>query len=63
MGEFLTESAHLEDIMFSLAVMCQRKRRLEDIHREFLDLTFGAKIIALKKVCGEYLRTRAQRSH
>jgi hypothetical protein len=55
MGEFLTECAHLENIILSLGMACQtHSRSFDDIHLQFLDLTFGQKISTLKKVCSEY---------
>jgi hypothetical protein len=64
MGEFLTENAHLENIVFSLALACQlNDRTFEDIHSEYLDMTFGIKIAALKKICSEYNFKREHQVH
>jgi hypothetical protein len=55
MGEFLTECAHLENIILSLGLACQTQSRSFDaIHLQFLDLTFGQKISTLKKLCSEH---------
>jgi hypothetical protein len=63
MGEFLTEAAHLENIMLSLAMACQRHKTFEDIRLEFLDMTFGTKIIALKKACANYDFVEGHKRH
>jgi hypothetical protein len=46
--QFLTECAALENMMWGLAIVCQNKP-LEEIRREFLEITFGQAINALKK--------------
>jgi hypothetical protein len=55
MGEFLTECAHLENIILSLGMACESdSRSFNNIHLQFLDLTFGQKISTLKKMCAGY---------
>ncbi len=52
----------LENLMLSLAIVCQTKP-LQEINREFLDMTFGQKINALKRICGGYRFGRDDQPH
>ena len=44
MGDFLTESSHVENMMLALVTACQRNREMDDVFVEFMGKTFGQKI-------------------
>jgi hypothetical protein len=54
MGEFLTESSRVENLMLSLLIACRRDRGLEDIFTDFMSKTFGSKIVEFKRACRAY---------
>jgi hypothetical protein len=51
MGEFLTESAQVENMMLSLVIACQPNRDMHDVFVEFMGKTFGGKIDSFKAAC------------
>jgi hypothetical protein len=54
MGEFLTESSQLEDLMLNVYIYCHPDRPIGDSFNEFADQTFGGKIAKFKKACGDF---------
>jgi hypothetical protein len=61
LGEFLTASARVENIMLSILTACQRSRDLEDVFSDFSEMTFGPKIEEFKNVCNNYNFSRQHR--
>jgi hypothetical protein len=52
MGEFLTACAHLENMLWGLLVICESDTTtFQDIAKQFLPLTFGARVDLLVKKC------------
>jgi hypothetical protein len=44
MGEFLTESSQVENMMLALVMVCRDGRPMDDVFVEFMGKTFGKKI-------------------
>jgi len=53
MGRFLTESSHVENVMFSLYYVCTPNQSI-DRRYEFMDETFGRKITIFKAACNAH---------
>src|SRR5437588_6864344 len=52
MGEFLTACAHLENMLWGLLIICDSDTTtFQDIAKQFLPLTFGARVDLLVKKC------------
>jgi hypothetical protein len=52
MGEFLTSCAHLENMLLGLLIICDSDTTaFQDIAKQFLPLTFGARVDLLVKKC------------
>jgi hypothetical protein len=62
MGEFLTESSQVENMMLGLVTLCQRERSMDDVFVEFMGWTLGDKIKEFKRVCNAYHFTDKQRA-
>ena len=62
MGEFLTESSRVENMMLSVVIACQPHRPLDDVFEEFTGKAFGPKICEFKRVCKAYQFTDEQRA-
>ena len=54
MGVFLTESSQLEDLMLNVYIYSNPDRPIGDSFNEFVDQTFGGKIVRFKQVCDAY---------
>lgn len=54
LGEFLTASSRVENIMLGIIIACQPHRTKENLFREFSKKTFGPKIRLFKKVCDAF---------
>ena len=55
MGEFLTESSQVENMMLALVTVCRGDRPMDEVFVDFMGKTFGQKIAAFKASC----RTRS----
>ena len=62
MGEFLTESSQVENVMLAVVIVCQRDRPLEEVFVDFMRKTFGDKIKEFKRVCNAFQFTDEQRA-
>lgn len=62
MGEFLTESSAVEDMMLGLYIVCNPDRPMGEIFNDFVDQTFGGKIKKFKQACDAHPFTEEQRS-
>jgi hypothetical protein len=52
MGEFLTESSQVENMMLALVTVCRGDRPMDEVFVDFMGKTFGQKIAAFKAVVG-----------
>src|SRR6516164_10538238 len=51
MGEFLTESSQVENMMLALVTVCRGDRPMDKVFVEFMGKTFGQKIDTFKARC------------
>ena len=51
MGEFLTESSQVENMMLALVMVCRDDRPRDDVFVGFMEKTFGDKIKIFKARC------------
>jgi hypothetical protein len=61
MGEFLTESSHVENTMLGFVISSRSGRSIEDVFVDFMGKTFGDKIKWFKQVCNANKFTDEQR--
>jgi hypothetical protein len=54
LGEFLTASSRVENIMFSILIACEGHRDIEDVFTVFSKKPFGPKIEEFKEVCDRF---------
>jgi hypothetical protein len=62
MGEFLTESSQVENMMLMVVTVCQRNRPAAEVFVDFMARTLGKKIDEFKRVCDAYPFTEKQRA-
>jgi hypothetical protein len=61
MGEFLTACSDLENLLITVMMFCQNKKRLEEVYLQMLDKTFGARIKKFERACSGYEFTAEHR--
>jgi hypothetical protein len=61
MGEFLTESSHVENMMLGLVQVCRGNRPMNEMFVKFIRETFGVKIKIFKARCRTRKFTNAHR--
>src|SRR5215470_10332119 len=61
MGEFLTESSQVENMMFALVTVCRDDQPIQDLFVEWMLKTFGDKIHTFKTSCRNREFTDAHR--
>jgi hypothetical protein len=63
MGEFLTASSEVENVMLAFVTTCrQRDRARDEVFVDFMGKTLGQKIDEFKRVCNAYEFTKGQRA-
>jgi hypothetical protein len=62
MGEFLSASSEVENLMLALVTACQRNRSMDEVFVDFMDKTLGPQIAEFKRVCNAYEFTKGQRT-